>query len=352
MAFEIRLAESQPWLGIGDWFDSFIDLGHKLHRAQTDGMVIRRVLLSVPQSEMVSLALAIGFSRATYLAEKNHAVEVELDDIQVGDLIQLRSVWQQEKGNIKAPANIVGQIVAIDKPNDDGVLLTFAFNSTGLKEPRKIMRLQCPSGEKDPIRHIRLYKVPAGTPQRPGKVPREFKKEKMQNSALQSWVRKWENWEYQIFPTLAIFGSPTKLNDYGKPQFKDHELHEMLLKIDHDSFLNAARLDSLSLDTKPHFVNVIDQISNFPKKGSPAFESFSNFPFVCLDGNAALVGLSDKILLDDKCVIGLWETSKPNLQEMALETFLARATHFRAIDNFEAQIDWVAPAGIQCWGWK
>lgn len=351
MNFQIQPSEQSDWLNVGSWFDSFIDLGQKLHTAKRQGAGYKRVLLSVPQSEMISLAIAIGFSRSTYLAEGNLAEELEIDEVSEGDLIQLRSTWIQTPGKIEAPANIVGLVHSIDRSSPNEIVIRFSFNSTGLQEPRKIMRFKCPTGKKDPLQHIRLYRVPLGTPQRPGKTPREFERTKTTSEELQNWVNKWENWEYQIDPTLLVFGSPTKLQDYGRPNFRDNDLHKTLLQIDHDKMLNVARLDSLSNDLKPHFVNAIEQTSNFPKKGSPTFDSLLQFPFVCLDGNAAVASLSDKNVLDDKCVIGLWETSKPNLQDLALNNFVANATRYKPIDNFEGQIPWTPPVGVQAWGW-
>ena len=68
MGFELRLNEEVGWLPVGGWFTAFVQLAQELHSSQARDLALRRILLSVPQSDMVSLGLAIGFSRASYLA--------------------------------------------------------------------------------------------------------------------------------------------------------------------------------------------------------------------------------------------------------------------------------------------
>lgn len=350
MGFEIRLAEDSEWLAVGSWFASFVELAQKLHAAQLSGLALRRVLLAVPQSDMVSLGLATGFSRASYLARCNQAIEIEVDDVQIGDTLQVRSAWQVTTEQIRAPEDLVGTVLTLDNSKEDSLSLTLSFK-TGGQKPVRILRRLCPPGMKNPVKHLRIFRVPAYAPQRPGKTKREFSYRDVRKEETLRWLSKWERWEYQIDPTLAIFGSPTKVNNYGTPQFIDHELHEYLLEVESDSLLNVARIDSMDNDLKPHLINIIGQLSSFPKKGTPSFELLQEFPFVCLDGNAAMVSLSDRPILEDRCVIGLWETARPNLQELALTSFLEEATRFSSIQNLESILDWKAPAGVQCWGW-
>lgn len=350
MGFELQLEDDAPWLSVGGWFAGFVQLAQKLHAANAAGQGVRRVLIAVPQSEMVSLGLATGFSRASFLSGRNGADPIELDDITVGDVIQVRSSWQETPPTLRAPEDRVGYVVSRDDLSKSEVRVTLRFRDSR-QLPVSITRARCPIGEKDPAKHIRVFRVPDFLPKRSG-TKREFPYRDIKKDHGQRWISKWETWEYQVDPTLAIFGSPTKVKNYGSPMFRDPQLHQMLLEIEHDSLLNVARVDYLDADQKPHLVNVIGQISAFPKKGTQLFDLVSAFPFVCLDGNAAMVSLSDRPLLDDKCVIGLWETSKPNLQDQALTTFLSSATRYSAIDDLERMIDWQAPPGVQCWGWR
>jgi hypothetical protein len=351
MGFDLKLAENSDWLPVGSWFTAFVQLAQKLHSAQLSGFALSRILLSVPQSEMISLGLATGFSRASYLAGQDQTAEIELRDIRVGDVLQVRSAWQSPAKSIRAPEDLVGTVSFIDDSSKDFVTLRLTFR-TGGQRPIRILRSLCPTGPKEPGKHLRIFRVPAFAPQRPGKTKRDFPYRDLRKEETHRWLRKWEKWDYQIDPTLAIFGSPTKVNNYGTPEFIDSELHKTLLEVESDSLLNVARVDSLDADLRPHLINVMGQLSSFPKKGTHTFELLEEFPFVCLDGNAAMVSLSDRSILDEKCVIGLWETSKPNLQELALTSFLAEATRFKPLNNLEQLIDWEAPPGVQCWGWS
>lgn len=351
MGFELRLDEEVGWLPVGGWFTAFVQLAQELHSSQAGDLALRRILLSVPQGDMVSLGLAIGFSRASYLAGLDQAIEIELEDIKVGDTLQVRSAWQTPAKLIRAPEDLVGEVASIDDSSRDSVTLRLTFRTGGQKTVR-LLRHMCPIGQKDPGKHLRIYRVPAFAPQRPAKTKREFPYRDPKKEGTQVWIKKWERWDYQIDPTLAIFGSPTKVNDYGRPEFIDHELHKTLLEVEGDSLLNVARVDSMETDLRPHLINVVGQLSSFPKKGSHSFELLQQFPFVCLDGNAAMVSLSDRPILDEKCVIGLWETSRPNLQELALTSFLEEATRFKLLENLEQLLGWKAPPGVQCWGWN
>lgn len=351
VGFELKPDQDSGWLPVGGWFTAFVQLAQKVHAAQLSGLGLSRILLSVPQSDMVSLGLAAGFSRASYLAGQDQAIEIELGEIKVGDTLQVRSAWQTSAKLIRAPEDLVGEVASIDDSSSDSVTLRLTFR-TGGQKPVKILRRMCPTGQKDPAKHLRIYRVPAFAPQRPAKTKREFPYRDLKKEGTQAWLKKWERWDYQIDPTVAIFGSPTKVNSYGAPEFIDHELHMTLLEVEGDSLLNVARVDSLDTDLRPHLINVMGQLSSFPKKGTHAFELLKQFPFVCLDGNATMVSLSDRPVLDEKCVIGLWETSKPNLQELALTSFLEEATRFKLLENFEQLLDWKPPAGVQCWGWN
>ena len=350
MGFELQLEEDSLWLPVGSWFIAFVDLAQKLHSAQQAGLSMRRILLSVPQSDMISLGLATGFSRASYLSNESLEMEVELEEIEIGDFLQVRSAWQSTPQSIRPPEDLVGVVSYIDNSDEDFLNLRLVFSSGGQK-PVRIRRSLCPTGQKQPDKHIRIFRVPEFTPQRPGKTKRDFPYRDPRKEETQLWLKKWERWDYQIDPTLAIFGSTTKVNNYGTSRFRDKELHHVLLELDSDSLLNAARVDLIDADSRPHLINVMGQLSSFPKRGTRTHELLEKFPFVCLDGNAALVSLSDRPNLDEKCVLGLWETSKPNLQELALTSFLTDATRYKPVENLEQLLNWQAPAGVQCWGW-
>lgn len=360
MNFWAKNHVDDEWLGLGDWFTSFISLGRKLHAAKAGGLEIRKVLLSVPLSDMVSLAMAIGFSRAAYESNVSLAQRIELDELVPGQNIQMRAIWNEANGKVTPPANFVGALLDILPGRDSAsaVKLTFEFTD-GSIVPRSINPSSAMAGETSPKKAIRFFEVPIGVPHKAGDLAlstrrireRKVTRPKMTQDQIEHWFQRFEGWEYQVNPTLAVFGPATDIREYGRMLFRDDELHGTLLNIDHDEILDVARLDNLSNDHHPHFVNVIDQVARFPEPGTSQRATLEMFPFVCLDGNGAIASLSQKGALREKCVIGVWETSKPNLQQIALDVFLETASSFKRIDNFGQHISWTPPLGVQCWGW-
>lgn len=202
-----------------------------------------------------------------------------------------------------------------------------------------------PAGEKAPPNNFRLFRVPVGTPQR------NRNGESLYAKVDKELASRWEGWDYQIDPTLAIFGQTTRIKDYSRMDFRD-SFNSSLLSVDQLKLLDAARLDNLSNDMHPHFVNAIEQISKFPKPGSPQASTLERFPFVCLDGNVALMNLADEPQLRNKLVIGLWEAGVSALQEYSLEVFMRDAHNYREVKDFESVLGWNSPTGVQCWGWN
>ena len=360
MNFYAKTEVQEPWVPLGDWFISFIELGRRIHAKQSENFRLRKVLLSVPVSDLVSLAMAIGFSREAYAAGVSHAKRLELSDLQVGKNVQLRAVWVQKDGLVTPPANFVGELIGIEKEEKsrDKTVLTFRFNN-GTTTRRDIFHASAKHGEVSPTKAIRFYEVPQGVPHKSGDSnasaknirDRKIKRPAFKQDQIEAWFKRFEGWEYQIAPTLAVFGPATDIRDYGKLLFRDVELHDSFLNIDHDQILDAARLDNLSNDQHPHFVNVIDQVARFPESGTTQRDSLEMFPFVCLDGNGAIASLSQKAILREKCTIALWETSKPNLQNVAIETFLETSTQFKRVQDLETVLGWHPPVGVQIWGW-
>lgn len=361
MNFWAKNQIDDDWLPMGEWFTTFISLGRKLYESKANGLEIRKVLLSVPLSDMVSLALAIGFSRAAHESNVSHARRLDLDELAAGQNIQLRAIWNEANGKVTPPANFVGTLRAIEKGQNSNseIKLNFEFNNGG-HAVRGILPTSAPNGETSPRKAIRFFEVPTGVPHKSGDSnlslrrirERKISRPQLKQEEVENWFKRFEGWEYQINPTLATFGPATDIREYGRMLFRDEELHGTLLKIDHDEILDVARLDNLSNDQHPHFVNVIDQVASFPEPGTTQRESLEMFPFVCLDGNGAMASLSRKGILREKCVIALWETSKPNLQQIALETFLDTASSYKRIEKFEEQLEWTPPQGVQCWGWS
>jgi hypothetical protein len=76
------------------------------------------------------------------------------------------------------------------------------------------------------------------------------------------------------------------------------------------------------------------------------------FQFICLDGNDAILNLAEKGVFQERTVIGLWEATGNQHQDIALRTFAKSASRNTLVPDFAQALGWQAPAGVQIWGWK
>lgn len=349
LEYKIKAADVDEWGRFGSWFESFIDLASRLYSAYKLGHRYSNVLIGVPKSDYLALALSIGFSRSAFLKGSNFAEPVQPENVAVGDVIEIRSGWgrNEKTGDDRLPKCSVGRITKIEKQGALDWVLTFEFSS-GMPSETLNFRQLSTAGNKDITDVPRLFKVPKGTPERPehGKKSREIN-----GTRLKTVRGLWEGWDYQICPTLVVFGPTGRVEDYKKPLMRDEDLHSNL-EIEADTLFNVARLDQLSKDEKPHFVNAVEQVSNFPEPTKHTYSSLAHFPFACLDGNSAILLLSEEMALEKKCLIGLWEMAGQNLQTESVRTFGKVASEFTQIEDFASVIGWTPPAGVQIWGWK
>ena len=346
MSYQIRDSKDSPWQPTPGWFNSFVALGENLYRLSASQNKLRRLLISVPRSEFASVALAIGCSKAAHLQNKNEVIPLELNQVGVNDLIQLRGPWVKNHEIWTNPGNLVGRVLSVTGRGTSRVRIKFEFDGTSGFVEKVLASEKCPAGkEKDPLQHFRLYRVPLGTPQRDRKSDRQFE-------TIDGFgAKRFEGWEYQINPTLAVFSQVTKISEYAKYDLLDEHLVK-LLGTNHESLLSAARLDSLSNDTYPHFVNAIEQYTNFPIPNTPQAASLKTFPYVCLEGNVPILNLADDPQLANKTVIGLWETGVATLHDLSLENFLRVAHNFSPVSEVESVLSWTPPTGVQIWGWQ
>ncbi len=348
MEYLVKLDKDAEWGRFDPWFDSFVDLGFKLYNARKMGHVYKKVAIGVPKSPFVALAMAIGFSRAAYKEGTDFSKEVSLDDVKVGEVIAFRGAWSQpEPGVSRLPRSSVGLVSAIKSGSGNLTEIHFTFDTGAVAEKRNFNKAL---SADDRTKLPRLFSVPLGTPQRPEQTRKS--REVVDDSPRTRENKEFfESWDYQICPTLVIFGPTGRLDDYKKPLVRDEEIHGKLM-IESDSLFNLARLDRLSNDVNPHFVNAVEQISQFPTNGSPAFESLKRFPFVCLDGNDAILNLSEKRIFQDKTLIALWEATGNQHQDVALRTFAKAASQNTPVPDFAGALGWTPPAGVQIWGWR
>ena len=348
MEYSIKLDSESEWGRFDPWFESFVDLGFKLYNARKMGHLYKNVAIGVPKSPFVGLAMAIGFSRAAYTEGTDFSKEIAFEEVKVGDVIAFRGAWSQPTPMVcRLPRSSVGVVSEIKAGAGRFAELVLEFNTSPLKET-KGFNLAMAAADRTQL--PRLFSVPAGTPQRPEQTR---KSREVPNNPPRSRENKefFESWDYQVCPTLLIFGPTGRLEDYKRPLVRDEEVHGKLM-IENDTLFNLARLDRLSNDVSPHFINAVEQISQYPSVGSPAYETMKRFPFVCLDGNDAILNLAEKGVFQDKTVIGLWEATGNQHQDIALRTFAKAASRNTLVPDFAQALGWQAPAGVQIWGWK
>jgi len=348
LEYKVKLDNESEWGKFGSWFESFVDLGYKLYNSRKMGHVYKNVAIGVPKSPFVGLALAIGFSRAAYKEGTDFSKSVAFEDLKVGDLIAFRGGWSQPTKSVsRLPISSVGEVQAIKSDRGAIAEIVFKFDTNSMLETRRFNRAMTST---DQTQLPRLFSVPAGTPQRP---ERTRKSREVPNDSPRSQANRefFESWDYQVCPTLLIFGPTGRLEDYKKPLISDAEVHSKL-EIEYDTLFNLARLDRLSNDVSPHFVNAVEQISQYPVDGTPAFETLKRFPFICLDGNDAILALAEKPALQGKTIIGLWEATGNQHQEVAMRSFTKAASKYSAVADIAQALGWKAPAGVQIWGWK
>ena len=348
MRYVLKLDIDSEWGQFGSWFESFVDLGYKLYNARKMGHIYKNVAIGVPKSPFVGLAMAIGFSRAAYIEGTDFSKEVTFDEVKVGDLIAFRGAWSQPLPNVsRLPRSSVGVVSEIRAGSGHLAELVFEYDTSSIKETKGFNRALA---SNDRTQLPRLFSVPIGTPQRPEMTRRS---REVPNETPRSRENKefFESWDYQVCPTLLIFGPTGRLEDYKRPVVRDEDVHSKLM-IDSDSLFNLARLDRLSNDVSPHFVNAVEQISQYPPIGTPAYESMKRFPFICLDGNDAILNLAEKNVFLDKTLIGLWEATGNQHQDIALRTFAKASSRNTPVPDFAQALGWQPPAGVQIWGWK
>lgn len=332
---------------VPDWFKELIVFGIKLGSMTTPNSKLSHLLMAVPRAEPAAFALGAGFSIATFLKGSTQAEEVDLEDLSVGELVQMRTAWSFQNKTHKwlSPKNTVGHLAEL-VTSPDGSRRTIRLETDGFTtKPTPIMSHRSPRGRKLPDEHIRFFRVPEGTPRRVAESPLEIEMSDVDFS-------KWEGWEYQINPTLAVFGNSTTIAEVSKLMVRPSSLLPSLPEIPDETLWSIARFDQLANDVRPHFVNSYDQIGSYPLSGTREYRTLQRFPFVCFSGNAAIRNLVDEDGLNGKTVIGLWEQGNGTLQDESLSMFKGEADTGSPIENLEKYLGFTIPSLFPMAAWR
>jgi hypothetical protein len=349
----IRSIKAGEWVEPGTWFESFADLPRAIDNYQLQHGALKRVLITTPSPSLSSLAMALGASREALLSNVDVSVTNTFDQIEENSLIKVSFPWVPSVGEQRRTGlnsrfdhdpvlKLLSRKVWIGKVREVRILNANMANVMievdGLTERVGLHLPKIKSGE------ISFSTVPAGTPH--GRISQEI-------SVLHSNIDRWKFYMSQNNPQFAFFGDGKFLTTLSDLEYYESSLCNVLLTgLKEIAMIDATRLDQLSNDTALHFINSYDQISQFPKTDSNGFASLKMMKGIVLVGNRSIELLTKKSAISDKLQIGFLNTSDPNLQDQAFQSFATSASYFGQIERFADALGWGAPAGVQIWGWK
>lgn len=325
MKIEIESNQAGDWVEAGDWFKSFVDLGVILGRlASSPSFFISRLLITVPKKEFVTAAISLGLSIEKYLDRETHEKEIQFKDLETidpGTLIRLE--WESGPRDITfqsvSKSEIRGNLVYVVTGSIDGVAKPY---DTRYVKKISILPQGFPEGS-----HITI----------------KANGQSVVKTGAQSF------WQRQEAPASAIFGDV----GYFQEQISTRVRYEALSAVAEASELTlgeAARIDFLSADRYPHFVNIFEQVAHFPTVGKPNLKKVLLCDWVILDGNNSVQRLAAREELIDKRMIAIVEVGNPRNQEKALDAFRGELNTFKDLDA-ELQLNWMPPFGVNVWGW-
>lgn len=325
MKIEIEGGPEGTWVEAGDWFKSFVDLGVILGKlASSPTFTVSRLLLAVPKKEFVTAAISLGLSIEKYLDRETHEKEIQhsdLSNLTPGTLIRLE--WESGPRDVTFQAvsetEIKGKTVHIVSGSIDGISKPY---DTRYVKRISILPQGFPEGS-----HIRI--------------------KANGQSDLKTGAQNF--WQKQEAPAASIFGDVS----YFQEQISTRVKYEALAAEADSSSLTlgeAARIDFLSNNKYPHFVNIFEQVGQFPKIGQSNLSKVMLCDWVILDGNNATQRLSAREELIDKRMLAIVELGNPRNQEKAFDAFRGELNYYKSVDA-EQQLVWNPPFGVNIWGW-
>lgn len=337
----IRIRDPQlneSWTDVTTWFKSYVELGIRLSKlAKSQSFTLSKILLMVPKREYVTAAIALGFSIEKWLSNEEIGQEIEPEQLlqmDTGDIVRLK--WKGVVWDIEFQS-------AEEKPvRDSKPDIEVQGRIDGALTSRNLRSV------------ANVYKMPSGFPEGKHDVLTVTRGASLvvrsRSSDLHSKNIDQLKWETQASPALAIFGDVGHFQEQLQSQI-EYPVLENIFQTDRLTIGEVTRIDYLSDDKFAHFVNLFEQVANFPKQGSKNYKKVELCDWVLLDGNNATARLAPKELLLDKRVISIVEVGVPRSQGIALDAFMSSLNDFRPVDA-ELQITWNPPPGAFIWGWS
>lgn len=320
MHLEIADRSSEDFIGVGDWFLSFVELGKRLGELSLlDRKQISRLVIGVPNRDLVAAAIAFGISINRFSIQDDLLVESgENSKIPVG--VKLRLEWPTRV--------VVGRFVKSE--------LLIRGADTFLK-----MHLTV-NGAPD----TRSVKLVSAIKLAPEGLPEGI----YENSTVMNPIQL--GWERQALPGAIVFGDAGFWKNQMELQIKSDQFPGLVAK-ETARLYEICRMDQLTpVDKFPHFINVYEKTTQFPDAGTPADEVMKSVLIAIFDGNAAIDVLFDKRRLESNILLGVLETGALTLQDQAIERIKNATSHLDTLENVSEILGWQPPGRCVLMGWK
>jgi len=322
------------WVEAGAWFKAFVSLGVQLAEATTSpNFHLSKLLIACPKREFVTAALAFGYSIEKFRSGDTLLREISLDkvpELKPGQILRV----ERDPGKLGTDLHVQDiALASVDAPKGKGsasVTIRSRVNGalkTFLLDPRAISTLSV---------------LPEGFPTGLHKLP-------VPPAATRSQGVPTIRWNSQASPGLAIFGEVEYFHEQASTRVRYAPI-QAVLGTSETILEEVGRIDYAE-NKYPHFVNLFEPVSNFPKLSDWPNSLPDLCEWVVLDGNRASTKLSPKEALLDRRVLSIIEMGVPRSQGKAVAAFTEQVGNLRRVDA-STLLAWSPPAGVQIWAWS
>lgn len=309
-SYEGTVHTTEP-LGL-EWFRHFVEFGVRLDEVKSEAASIKALLI-VPTNDFVSTAIAVGMSKAAFLAGSSETIAIDGSELVTLD---------------------PGTRVLIRHPAGSRVVEFISLSEDGRK-------LQATGARIDISRAISFELVDDTTPLG-DYIDKEF-------DGLRSMGESSKpGWENQQRPTLTIFGSRVQIEAALEEKTSDRDLRKLTGQ-DQVTLWEASRLDWLYSDSYAHSINAFCQTDMFPNPGEPEFAFVERCKWILLDGNSAISRTVTREQLRKKNVLSVLNLGNHREQSQAISQFLSEANYGSEMQLPELKTSLPEGCYLSCW---
>lgn len=315
----LRSSGTDEWETPGQWFFSLLRLGETLLQEHVSAAGLKRLLLLVPDRQMVTAAIALGMSLSRFMGgeAKEEALSVEeLERLAPGT--QIRVSWPLlTRDALFIALKRTGGTPKVELEMEDGKR-TYSAKTVSISR----LGVSVPVGEKQIVAKL---------------------SENFENPLAARWAG-------QVNPAGAFF---TEGNHFEKQMAwqVDWEDFGTLLGTTEVSIRAASRFDYLSDDRQPHFINVFEMVSRLDDLENAEVTRLQQCRWVVLDGNDAVDRMSSNHHIAQLPTLGIVELGKTRQQDRAIRSFRTEAVHLVNRTDVASEL-FQLPAGcfLAAWG--